>query len=271
MKEKILIIFLIILLSGLLVFSGVYATNLFKNPKRDLPTLYFKKLNLTQEQKEKIAKILKDLREKSQEILYKIKETNNKEKELISKENYNENELNLIVESQIKNVIDIFNLNKDGYLEILSILKNEQRKIFLTFNEFIRTEKNILKLNFIDKKIDDISKKIKIVHYFELKFLSKKLNLTDEQFKKLKELFEKQKEKEKDLFVKIRENNKKQREILKSDNLNKEALSNLINESILLEREFLTLRKNLYFEFLKILNPEQRKNSPTSIFFFKLI
>lgn len=302
MSKKILITILIILLSGLIVLTGVYAGNFLKNSQEKFPPFNFKKLNLTDEQKEKIEKILKELRDKSEEILKKIKENSEKEKVLLSKEVLNEKELNSLVESQIKNLIDLSNLKKDAYLNIISILNKEQRKIFPTFIEFSIIKSKGFMPDFIEEKLENFnqrirsyikvgrrlnlseeqrknlkemikeenSKKLKLMYYLELQFLKKRLNLTDQQIEKVKELFKNEKEKEKVILEKIKENNQKQKETLKTENFNKETLTNLINEYILLEREVLSLRKTLYLEFLKILTPDQRKNSPTSVFFFKI-
>lgn len=302
MSKKILITILIILLSGLIVIGGVYAGNLLKGSQKWYPPFNFKKLNLSNEQKEKIEEILKELRGKSEEILKKIKENSEKEKVLLSKEVLNEKELDFLVESQIKNLIDLSNLKKDAYLNIISILNKEQRKIFPTFIEFSIIKSKGFMPDFIEEKLknfnqrirnyikvgrklnlseeqrknlkelikEENSKKLKLMYTLELQFLKKRLNLTDQQIEKVKELFKNERENEKTLLEKIKENNQKQKEILKSENFNKETLTNLINEYILLEREVLSLRKSLYLEFVKILTPEQRKNSPTSIFFFKL-
>ncbi len=302
MNKKILITILIILLSGLIVLTGVYAGNFLKNSQEKFPPFNIKKLNLTYEQKEKIEKILKELRDKREEILKKIKENSEKEKVLLSKEVLNEKELNFLVESQIKNLVDLSNLKKDAYLNIISILNKEQIKFFPTFTEFSIIKSKGFMPDFIKEKLENFnqkirnyikvgrglnlsekqrknlkemiekenSKKLKLMYYLDLQFLKRRLNLTDQQIEKVKELFKNEKEKEKVILEKIKENNQKQKEALKTENFNKGTLTNLINEYILLEREVLSLRKALYLEFLKILTFEQRKISPTSIFFFKL-
>lgn len=300
MSKKFLITILIILLSGLIVLTGVYAGNFLKNSQEKFPPLNFKKLNLTDEQKEKIEKILKEILDKREEILKKIKENSQKEKVLLLKEVLNEKELNFLVESQIKNLVDLSNLKKDAYLNIISILNKEQIKIFPTFTEFPIIKSKGFMLNFIKEKLENFnqkirnyikvgrrlnlsekpreknlkemieeenSKKLKLMYYIDLQFLKRRLNLTDQQIEKVKELFKNEKEKERVILEKIKENNQKQKEALKTENFNKETLTNLIKEYILLEREVLSLRKALYLEFLKILTFEQRKNSPTSIFF----
>lgn len=302
MSKKILITILIILLSGLIVLSGVYANNFFKNSQEKFPPFNFKKLNLTDEQKEKIEKILKEFKDKSEEILKKVKENIEKEKVLLSKEVLNEKDLDFLVESQIKNLIDLSDLRKDAYLNIISILNKEQIKIFPTFVEFSIIKTKGFMPDFIKEKLENFnqkikdyikvgrrlnlseeqrknlkelikeenSKKLKLMYYFELQFLKKRLNLTDEQTEKIKNLFKDEKEKERVFLEKIKENNQKQKETLKSENFNKKSLTTLINEYILLEREVLSLRKSLYLDFVKILTSDQRKNSPTSIFFFKI-
>lgn len=265
MSKKLLISISIILITGLIVLNGVYAKNLFKGKERDFPPL-LRRLNLTEEQKLKIENILKNLKDKSEDLIKVINENCEKEKELISKEIIDEKELDYLVESQIKNLIDLTYLRKDAYLDIISILNNNQRKIFPTFLEFSFIIKpNTLRPDFNGNYID----KLKLKYLLELKFLKKRLNLNNEQFEKLKEIFKNEKEKEKFYLERIKENNRQQRETLKSENFDKEKLSNLINEYIIFEREIYSLRKNLYFEYLKILTFEQRKNSPTSIFFLK--
>ena len=303
MNKKVLTVLLVVTLIGLISIGGVYAGNLIKNSVKDDSFLYFRKLNLTDEQKSKIEEILKELKDKSKSVLDEIKKNNEKEKEIISKDVLDEGNLNMVVESQIKNIVDLFYLKKDAYLKIVDILNNEQRKIFPTFTFFLKTKPLFLnneKINdFIEKsnnRIKDLirigkrlnltdeqneilkemikeenGKKNKLLHQVELKFLVKKLDLTDEQVSKLKELFANEKEKEKEFYEKIKDNNSKQREILNSDNYNKENLSKIIDEYITLESEILNLRKNLYYDFLKILTLDQRQKSPTSIFFFKLV
>ncbi len=305
MNKKVLTILVLVILIGLLSIGGVYAGNLIKSFSSDGNgnILFFKKLNLSDEQKAKIEEILKELKDKSEPILNNIKELTTKEKDVLSKETLDEVNLNLVVESQIKNLVDLSYLKKDAYLKIVDILNNEQKKIFSTFTLFLRTKPFIFGNEKIDQFIDKTNnrirdlirigkrlnltdeqkeimkemikeengKKIKLLRQIDLRFLIKKLDLTDDQVKQLKDMFVNEKEKEKDILTKIKDNNTKQREILNSDSFNKDTLSNYINEYITLESEILNLRKNLYFAFLKILTPEQRKNSVTSIFFFKLV
>lgn len=303
MKKKALTVLLVVTLIGLISIGGVYAGNLIKNSVKDGSFLYFKKLNLTDEQKSKIEEILKELKEKSEGVLDEIKKNSESEKEIISKEVLNQENLNLVVESQIKNIIQLSYLKKDAYLNIVDILNKEQRKIFPTFTFFLKTKplffNNEKISDFIEKSNDRIRdlirigkrlnltdeqneilkemikeenvRKLKLLHQVEFRFLVKKLDLTDEQVSKIKEILLDEKEKEKEFYEKIKDNNSKQREILNSDNYDKENLSKTIDEYITLESEILNLRKNLYYDFLKILTVEQRDKSPTSIFFFKLV
>lgn len=303
MNKKLLTILIMIILIGLISISGVYASNLIKNFRSDGDgNIFFKRLKLTDEQKSKIEEILKELKDKSQTYLNNIKENIEKEKEILSKEFLDENSLNLIVESQIKNLIDLSYLKKDAYLKIVDILDNEQRKIFPTFSLFFRTKPFIFQNEKVNEIVDKFNKRVKdlyklgkklnltdeqkdilkdmikdeknklnkFIHNSEIIFLTKKLDLTDEQVSKLKELFKNEKDKEKEVLEKIKDNNKKQREVLNSENYDKQAISNLIDEYITFDSQILNLRKELYFEFLKILSLEQRQKSPTSIFFFKL-
>ncbi len=303
MSKKILITILIISILGLLTIGGVYAGNLIKNRDKNIPPFYFKRLNLSDEQKEKIKEILKSLKDESEKIIEKIRNLNEREKDIISNYFLDEDELNVVVESQIKNVLDLSKLKENAYLKILKILNDEQRKIFHTFIEFSKTKPFIFNLDFVKEKVNEFNNRIrnylrlgkklnltdeqknrlkeliqeenknkmKFIHSAEFRFLVRRLNLSNEQIEKLKKLFEEEKDKEEENFEKIKENNHKQREILKSESFNEEKLKNLIDEYILYESEILSLRKNLYFNYLKILNLEQRKKSPTSIFFFKLI
>ncbi|MBC7194272.1 MAG: hypothetical protein H5U37_01235 [Caldisericia bacterium] len=303
MSKKILITILIISILGLLTIGGVYAGNFIKNRDKNLPPFYFKRLNLSDEQKEKIKEIFNNLKDESDKIFEEIKNLTEKEKDIISNDVLNENELNVVVESQIKNILDLLKLKENGYLKILEILNDEQRKIFPTFIEFARAKPFIFNLDFVKEKVNEFNmrirnylrlgkklnlseeqknklkeliqeenkNKMKFIHSAEFRFLVRKLNLSDEQVEKLRKLFEEERDKEKEIFEKIKDNNYKQREILKSESFNEEKLKNLIDEYILYESEILSLRKNLYFNYLKILNLEQRKKSPTSIFFFKLI
>jgi len=306
MNKKVLTILVVVILIGLLSIGGVYAGNLIKSfgsGGNGNILFIFKKLNLTDEQKAKIEEILKELKDKSEPILNNIKELITKEKDILSKETLDEVNLNLVVESQIKNLVELSFLKKDAYLKIVDILNNEQKKIFPTFTLFLRTKPFIFgnkKIDqFIDKTNDRIrdlirigkrlnltdeqkeimkemikeenDKKIKLLRQIDLRFLIKKLDLTDDQVKQLKDIFVNEKEKEKDILTKIKDNNTKQREILNSDSFNKDTLSTYIDEYITLESEILNLRKTLYFDFLKILTPEQRQQSVTSMFFFRLI
>lgn len=306
MNKKVLTILLVAVLIGLLSVGGVYAGNLIKNFGSDGNgnlLFIFKKLNLTDEQKTKIEEILKDLKAKSGPIFEDIKKKNSEEKEILSKEVLDEDSLNLLVESQIKNIVNLSYLKKDAYLKIVDILDNEQRKIFPTFTLFLKSKPFILnnekveefisrsndkikdllvigkRLNLTDEQKEILkdmikeenSRKVKFLNQFEFRFLVKKLDLTEEETSKLKDLFINEKQKEKEIHEKIKDNNSKQREILKSDNYNRETLSSYIDEYITLESEILNLRKNLYFDYLKILTFEQREKSPISLFFFKLI
>lgn len=306
MNKKFLIILVVSILVGIFSIGGVYSANLVKSYSSEGNgniLFIFKRLNLTDEQKEEIKKILDELKEKAKPILNNIKDLTLKEKEIISKEVLDETNLNLVVESQIKNLVDLFYLKKDAYLKIVEVLNDEQRKIFPTFILFSKTKPFILgndKINDFFEKInnrikdliiigkrlnltdeqkeilnemikEENSKKFKFLHQIDLRFLIKRLNLTEEQVNQVKDLFNMEKEKEKEFLSKIRDNNSKQREILKSDSFNIETLSSYIDEYIVLENEILNLRKDLYFNFLKILTPEQRQKSVTSIFFFKLI
>jgi nitrogen regulatory protein PII-like uncharacterized protein len=162
MSKKLLITILIILISGLIVLSGVYAGNLFKGKEKGFPP-QLKRLNLTDEQKQEIEKILKDLRDKSEEIFKIIKENIEKEKELLSEEVLNEKDLDVVVESQIKNLIDLYSLRKDAYIKIVSILNNDQRKIFPTFIEFSFIKSHYFKPNFINEIIEDFNKELEII------------------------------------------------------------------------------------------------------------
>ncbi len=300
--KKVLIVLLLISLIGLITVGGVYAGNFIKSSFKDGPFFYLRKLNLTDEQKTKIDEILKELKNKSEKVLDEIKKNNEKEKEIISKEVLDVNGLNLIVESQIKNIVDLLYLKKDAYLKIVDVLNNEQRKIFPTFTFFLKTKPFIFKnekisefmeksdervrnlirigrrlnLNDEQKEIlkemikNEYKRKFEFLHKIELRFLIKKLDLTDEQILKLNELLKDEREKKKEYLEKIKDNNSKQREILNKDSYYKENLSKTIDEYLTLESGILSLRKNLYYEYLKILTPEQRKKSPTSLFFFYL-
>lgn len=306
MNKKTLTILVLVILIGLLSIGGVYAGSFVKNfgGQRDGNIfLFLKKLNLTEEQKTEIEEILKGLKEESKLIFDEIKELSKKEEDIISKEVIDEPNLNLAVESQIKNLIELSNLKKDAYLKIVDILDYNQRKIFPTFTLFLRgmpflfeNEKVDDFMNKINSRIRDLikigkrlnlteeqkeilremikeenNKKLKFLHQLEMRFLIKKLDLTEDQIDKIGHLFNDEKEKEKDIFIKIRDNNSKQREILNSEKFDRNILSNYIDEYITFESEILNLRKNLYYEFLKILTLEQRQKSPTSLFFFKLV
>lgn len=306
MSKKTLTILILVIFIGLLSIGGVYAGNFIKSfsGERDGNIFFFlTKLNLTEEQKAKIEEILKNLKEDSKLIFDDIKELSKKEKEIISKEVDDEANLNLVVESQIKNLIKLSYLKKDAYLKIVDILDNKQRKIFPTFALFLRSKPFIFENEKVDDFMDKVNirirnlieigkrlnlteeqkeilkemikeentKKLRFLHQLEMRFLIKKLNLTEDQIDKIIHLFANEKEKEKDIFIKIRNNNSKQREILNSEKFDRNLLSNYIDEYITFESEIFNLRKNLYFEFLKILTLEQRKNSPISLFFFKLV
>ncbi|MGQ9845306.1 MAG: Spy/CpxP family protein refolding chaperone [Caldisericia bacterium] len=306
MNKKTLTILVLVILIGLISIGGVYAGSFVKRFSDDRDgNIFFwlKKLNLTEEQKTKIEEILKGLKEESKLILDEIKELSTKEKDIISKEVIDEVNLNLVVESQIKNLIKLSYLKKDAYLKIVDILDNNQRKIFPTFTLFLRSRPFLFENEKVDDFMDKINsrirdlikigkrlnlteeqeeilremikeennKKFKFLHQLEMRFLIKKLDLTEDQIDKINDLFANEKEKEKDIFIKIRDNNSKQREILNSEKFDRNILSNYIDEYITFESKILNLRKNLYFEFLKVLTLEQRKKSPTSLFFFKIV
>lgn len=306
MNKKTLTILVLVIMIGLLSIGGVYAGSFVKSFREDRDgNIFFwlKKLNLNEEQKTKIEEILKDLKEESKLIFEEIKELSTKEKDIISKEVIDEVNLNLVVESQIKNLIKLSYLKKDVYLKIVDILDNNQRKIFPTFTLFLRSRPFLFENEKVDDFMDKINsrirdlieigkrlnlteeqeeilremikeennKKLKFLHQLEMRFLIKKLDLTEDQIDKINHLFADEKEKEKDIFIKIRDNNSKQREILNSEKFDRNILSNYIDEYITFESEILNLRKNLYYEFLKILTLEQRQKSPISLFFFKLV
>lgn len=257
MNKKMMITILVILISGLIVLSSVYSYNLIKNSQNHFSTINLRRLALTNEQKEKVEKILSMLKDKTEEIFKKINEANRKEKSIISKEKFNLNELENLLDLQIKNLISISNLKKDAYLKIVSLLNSEQRKRFPTFVEFTFVNLKTLKLDFLLEKLKNLNMKSR--NFF-----------TDEQIEKIKSLFINKKEYEKVILEKIKENIQKQKEVLKSKDFNEESLKNLINDYILLENDILLLRKSFYLDYLNLLNPKQRKNSPTSLFFFKL-
>lgn len=306
MNKKTLTILVLVILIGLISIGGVYAgsfVKIFSDDRDGNIFFWLKKLNLNEEQKTKIEEILKGLKEESKLILDEIKELSTKEKDIISKEVIDEVNLNIVVESQIKNLIKLSYLKKDAYLKIVDILDNNQRKIFPTFTLFLRIRPFLFENEKVDDFMDKINsrirdlieigkrlnlteeqeeilremikeennKKLKFLHQLEMRFLIKKLDLTEDQIDKINYLFKNEKEKEKDIFIKIRDNNSKQREILNSEKFDKNILLNYIDEYITFESEILNLRKNLYFEFLKVLTLEQRQKSPTSLLFFKLV
>lgn len=253
------------------------------------------RLNLTDEQKEKIKEIMENLRENEKSIFEKIKSEREEERGVLDATPLDQNRLSSLVDENITYINEILDLREDAYVEIEKVLTAEQRQKYISSLAFLtgrfvrgkgrpeegveRTIRDWLflakKLNLTDEQKEILKnlieetrqKAVKRGIEMKVRGLSKKLDLTDEQKESLKNIIKDELQSEREIFKELMEITKSEREIISKESFVETALRSSISQVKGKLNEILSLRKDMYLDIVNLLTDEQRTKMPTSIFF----